>query len=429
MSKFQWIIIGIFIIFIVVGVVSFANFKGTDTSVQLTPITIWGTFPADIFDSYVSAINNQYSQVLPITYVEKRADQFNYDFISALARGQGPDAILLTSDIVLPYIDKIALIPYTAMTQREFKDRYIQESDMYISQNGILALPFVVDPLVMYWNKDTFNAAGVAIQPKYWDEFGPLTKKLTDRDNRGNIKSSTIAFGHFENINNAREILGTLIMQTGNPITTSFDSNIISTIKTTSSVNPQPALEFFTQFANPNNAVYSWNRSMPDSKISFLSGNLATYFGFASELQDLREKNPNLNFDVTDMPQLRKSNIRLTYGKMYGFSLVKSSKNLNGTYQIISIINSPQFLKTIGEKMYLPSVRRDIIASGSEDPYIQMFNRSALISRSWIDADPGKSRNIFGKMIDSLVTGRKSIYQAIQDAGDEYDVVLKQAIQ
>ena len=168
---------------------------------------------------------------------------------------------------------------------------------------------------------------------------------------------------------------------------------------------------------------------MPNDKTAFLQGMLATYFGFASELADIRDKNPNLNFDAAPLPQLRAGGVKADYGKIFGFSLVRSSANVDTAYQVISILTSAQYLADLAQTMYLPSVRRDVIARGNNDPYITIFNKAALIANTWIDADPAQSRQIFAGMVDSLTSGRKDIYQAIQDAGDQYDLVLKQAVQ
>jgi ABC-type glycerol-3-phosphate transport system substrate-binding protein len=173
------IVIGIFVVCIIAGVAAFAMFKGGSSSTALPQITIWGTFPKDIFDQYVSKINNTLPQSISIDYVQKSTDQFSKDFIATLARGSGPDAILIPSDMILPHMDKIVPIPYGALPQRDFMDTYIEESYMYLGQQGLYALPFTVDPLIMYWNRDMFNSAGIATSPKYWDEFININKTVT----------------------------------------------------------------------------------------------------------------------------------------------------------------------------------------------------------------------------------------------------------
>jgi ABC-type glycerol-3-phosphate transport system substrate-binding protein len=425
MSKFQIIILSIFVLFIIAGVVAFATYRGGSTDESIPEITIWGTFPAAVFEKHVNNINSQLAETFSVNYVEMRDDQFSRDFIAALARGQGPDAVLLSSETLLPHDDKLILIPYETYNQRQFIDSYIQEANIYLSPNGIKALPFTVDPLVMFWNRDTFDAAGFPIHPKFWDEFTALNQKLTVKDQNGNIRKSAIALGDFTNVAHPREILGTLLMQSGNPITVqNSEGRVESTIKTTAAANPGTAISFFVQFVDPANANYSWNRSLPNSKTAFLSGFLATYFGFASELSDIRAKNPNLNFDVALLPQIRTGGVKATYGKMYGFSIVRSTVNPAATFQVISLLTSPTFLADLSQNLYMPTVRRDIIVQGSSDPYMTRFNEAALVARTWIDADPAESTRIFKEMVDSVVSGRKNLNAAIRDAGDQYDVVL-----
>lgn len=428
MTKFQLAVIGFFVIFIVVGVAVFATYKGRNSGGnQLPPITIWGTFPQQAFDHYIAEVNLKLTSPISVTYVEKNRGTFSQEFIAALARGTGPDGILIPADMILPHMDKLTPIPYSALSERQFKDTYIQEGEIYLGQSGSYALPFVVDPLVMYWNRDIFSAAGLPSYPKYWDEFDGIVKKVNSRDAAGNIRRSAIASGDFSNIVNAREFLASLVMQVGNNITYGSGNVVQSALRTEPSA--APALEFFTQFADPNSKNYSWNRAMQDSKTAFLAGTLGTYFGFASELSDIRLKNPNLNFDVAAFPQFRLGGRKTVYAKMYGLSIVRASQKQNGSYQIFSILTNPTVMQNLSSAMYLPSVRRDVIGAGSADPYITVFNAQALIGRTWLDADSNVSFGIFGNMINSITSGAKTVKEALSDASDQYDVALKQAIQ
>ena len=428
-SRFQIIVLAIFIIGIIAGVLSFALYKGSSATPTLPAITVWGTFPQNTFNQYVSTINNGLSQSLRITYVQEDPASFHSDFVNALARGAGPDAILIPADMILPEINKLTPIPYTALSQRSFMDTYVQEASIYLESDGILAVPFTVDPLMMYWNRDTFAAAGLASYPQFWDEFTALNQTLTSKDPNGNVRRSAIAMGDFTNVTNARELFGALLFQLGNPVAVVSNGVAASTLKTSITANPVPAVKFFSQFDNPSNPNYSWNRGMPNDKTAFLSGTLATYFGFASELSDLRNKNPNLNFDVAPLPQVRSGGVKSTYGKMYGFSIVKASANQNAAYQVISTLASPSYLPGLAKTMYLPCVLTSAISAGSSDPYVTIFNTSALVARTWLDVDRGTTNKIFGTLIQSVVSGQNSPEIAIQQAGDQYDAALKQAMQ
>ncbi len=429
-SKFQVILLAVFILFIVIGVAAFATYKGSGSNTELPPITIWGTFPSETFSRFISEVNLSLPQSLNVTYVEHRPESFSQAFIAALARGQGPDAILIAADTLLPHQDKLVSVPFSALSQRDFLDTYIREAEIYLRDDGVIGVPFTVDPLIMFWNRDTFDAAGLPTYPRYWDEFTELNKKLTTKDQNGNVRKSAIAMGEFVNVNNAREILGTLLMQMGNPITfRAADGEIISTIKTSAASSPIPALDFYTKFSNPSSPDYSWNRGLATSKSAFLSGMLATYFGFASELLDIRNKNPNLNFDAALIPQIRTGGQKANYAKMYGFSITRSSPNQNAAYQVIAILTSPQYLQKLSTTLYLPTVRRDIIATEPADLYMSIFNSAALSARTWVDADPALSREVFATMVDDITSGKKSMHQAVQDAGDRYDQVLRKAVE
>lgn len=430
MSKFQIALTGIFVICIIAGVALFATYKGGGNSTDLPSITIWGTLSDDIFDEYINRLNQTRANALKINYNQISENNFDRTFIEALARGQGPDAILIPQDLIYKHEDKIIAIPYDSLTRRDFVNTFIQQAELYLHPTaGTLALPFIIDPLVMYWNRDIFTNAGIAVFPKFWDEFTEVNQKITQKDANSNIRRSAIALGEFNNISHAREILGTLFLQAGNPITyrdPRYNNAVISGLGTNSNglASSLPALDFFTKFSNPQNPEYSWNRSLPNSKNSFLSGNLATYIGLASEINDIRQKNPNLDFDIAPMPQARGGVNRASYGEMYGFSIVRSTANAGATYTVLNELISPGSLASMIELSYLPPVRRDMIAGGSTDPYLSIFYDSALISKGWLDTDQAESSRIFQGIVESVTSGRKSAREALTDGSDEFDISL-----
>lgn len=434
MSKFQIILTSVFVVCIIAGVVLFATYKGSSSSTSLPAITVWGTFPESLFNKYVSKLNISRADALKINYLEISESNFDKTFIEALARGQGPDAILVSQDLLHKHEDKVVPVPYTVLSQRDFQNTFIPQAQLYLHPTGVLALPFLVDPLVMYWNRTTFTNAGVAVFPQFWDEFSSLGQKINQKDVNSNIRKSILALGEFSNVDHAREVLGTLLLQAGNPVTyREGDSLAIASAIGDSGYRGTstslPALNFFTKFSDPRNSDYSWNRSLPSSRSFFLSGNLATYIGFASELADIRKKNPNIDFDVAPLPQARgQKNIvanRVTFGLMYGFSIVRSSKDANSTYAVLSQLLAPSALSEMVTMSYLPPVRRDMIASGSSDPYLSIFYDSALISKGWLDTNKAESSRIFQDIVESVTSGRKAPQQALQDGSDEFDISLK----
>lgn len=433
MSKFQVILIAIFVVCALAGVALFATFRSGGETATLPPITIWGTLPENTVMDFIVELNSELPTPLLVTYIEKSEATFDAEFIEALASQKAPDAILVPQQLLARHEDKVIAIPATVLTERDFKNTYVSQAELYLNSNREpLALPLTIDPLVMYWNRDLFTNAGFATYPRYWDEFGNIIEKVSLRDVNANIRRSALAMGEFTNITNAKELLGTLLLQAGNPVTARGDETtggrMVSALGDgmyEGSKYSIPAVTFFTQFTNPRSSFYSWNRGLPTDKSWFLSGSLATYFGFASELFDIRSKNPNIDFDVAPLPQARGGNNRVTYGKMYGFSIVKSTPNPTATFTVLQTLVAPPALAILGKKSYLPPVRRDMIGAGSTDPYLEIFYDSALISKGWLDMNAGKTREIFQTMVESITSGRADVYSAVQTAHQALDLTLR----
>jgi len=428
MTKFQIIVLAIFIVAIISGAALFATYKG-GKSTTLPAVTIWGTLPTDTVQKYVEDINLTRSQELQVNYVEVDPTNFNATLINALASGSGPDIVLLPQDMLSRFTGKVVPIPYNDLSQRTFMDTYVDGTDLYLGSQGVLAIPLLVDPMVMYWNKSSFTNAGMATYPQYWDQFPGLVSQFSQKDANNNLQKSLIALGEFANVPHAREIFGSLLLQLGNPVTIPTGNGLTSALGNSSAHQGENSttqvLNYFTQFADPTSPDYTWNRSLPSADADFLSGNLAVYFGFASEINQLRNKNPNINFDAAPMPQVRNGSTKAVYGTIYGLSIVKSSTNPTNAYDVISILTDPSNLSTLVGLTYLPSARRDMIAAGTTDPYLSIFYGAALVTKSWDDIDPVQSSDIMEAMVQSVTSGSKSVHEAIVDADAQYDLSLQ----
>ena len=102
------------------------------------------------------------------------------------------------------------------------------------------------------------------------------------------------------------------------------------------------ALRMYTEFANPAKYFYSWNRAMEKDIDAFSQYKLSIYFGLMSDFLRIKNKNPNLNFDITTIPQIRDDNSRkLTGGKVYGVAVLKSTKDMYSSIALAAFLSSP----------------------------------------------------------------------------------------
>ena len=85
----------------------------------------------------------------------------------------------MAQDGIVRNQDKIIEIPYDTISGRDFKNTFIEEGEMYLTENGVLGLPFTIDPMVMYWNRDIFQSVGIANPPEFWDELFIKPKDYT----------------------------------------------------------------------------------------------------------------------------------------------------------------------------------------------------------------------------------------------------------
>lgn len=421
MNSFQTIVLGIFVTLIVAGVGVFSLLGGVGGSTGIGPVVVWGTIDQTTMDKLLTDLVQQDKSLGDVTYVEKKPATYQGELINAIAAGQGPDLVFLSQSSIGTLQDKISLIPYSAVSQSAFLSSYIDEGALFLTSQGILALPFSIDPMVMYWNRDTLTSAGEAQPPQYWNQLIELAPKLTSLQAGGTITRSAVGMGTWDNVTHAKAILSALMMQTGDFITgRSSSGGLTATLGTrseASSVVPAAeALRFYADFANPSKTTYSWNRSLPASGVAFASGDVALYFGFASEYRAISERNPNLRFGVATLPQLEGASARITSGAIQGLAIARGSQNPSGALLVAQKLTAPGAAAIAAQQMSLPPVRRDVSIDTSNSAAASVFVQSALMSRSWADPNSAATDSIFKSMIESVSSGKSTPEQAVFEA-------------
>ncbi len=414
-----------------VGFLIFAGiipgFKGGGSSANAVKLAMWGTFPQSEIGNLISRLNNENKNLFSISYSEKKPENYRSELLNAMAAGNPPDIWFLTEDMVLDFKDKIYQIPFESFSERKFKDSFIDIGDIFLDsqKKKIIALPFLVDPMVLYWNKDLFSYFGLSRPPRFWDEFLSSSAILTVFDESGDIIQSGAALGEFKNVKNAKDILLMMIFQTGNPIIrgNSKDNFKIVWNEKNSAEN---SLKFFNEFSNSKKNSYSWNRSEDNSDNMFAAGSLAMYFGYAGEFNDIKIKNPHLYFDVAEVPQIKGGDIRATIGKIYSLAISKTSPDTQAAFWAIFKLTDRNFNKQFSETARLAPVRRDIISEeGNEDLILSVFYKSAIMAKSWLAPDQRAVSGIFQNMIESTVSGKAKISEAIKNAEAQMEELLK----
>jgi len=237
------------------------------------------------------------------------------------------------------------------------------------------------------------------------------------------VRQAAIALGTYDNVTHAKEILSLLWLQAGLPITEWSAQGELKVALSTQGANDAAikAVQFYASFADPLKTTYSWNPSLPSSRDMFLAGDLAMYIGFASEYAELHEANPNLNFDVAMVPQLRSARRPITYAKVVGLAVPKAAANIGNAFRAALGLTDDEAIALWQKHTNLPPVRRSLLAKTPTDAIGKVFYYAALNSRSWLEPDPRRTGDIFRQMLEDIASGRKTPAEALSDARDALD--------
>jgi ABC-type glycerol-3-phosphate transport system substrate-binding protein len=427
--NFQLIILIFFIAAAIVGVLVFSGAipiggSSNGAGAQGT-VVLWGTIPIEEISAPLDTFNKANPSFV-VKYEQKSADTFDQDLLEALAEGKGPDIFFLPDNLAYHYSNKIFTIPYASFSLAAFNETFAGAGDVFLTDQGILAFPMTIDPLMMYYNRSMLDSGGIVYPPATWDDLTNMAPILTQKDNSGTITTSAVALGQYSNIASAKDILATLFMQAGNPIIQNVSGTFNSTLGSqVGSGDPSSVLKFYTSFADPSQPNYSWNASFPSSDNAFSNENLAIYFGFASELQSLINKNPNQDIAVAPMPQIKNSSFKLTGARVTGLAISSFSKNFNTAFTAANLLSTGDFASAVAAATGTVPARKSLLVSARPtDAFTPYFYSSALFARSWLDPSTSDTDNIFSGMVNTVLSGNMSAGDAIKDANSKMSLLL-----
>lgn len=428
-SPFQIVLLCTFGALAIAGVLIFSFYISKSGQSSIGPVTVWGPFDEVAMQKAIGSRSDIDSDLQNVHYVQKDASTYLSDLTNALASGEGPDLFFLTEDQAYSQRSRVLPIPPEKLSVALFESTWIDGALPFTGKTGTVGLPVIADPLVLYWNKDILSTAGFSQSPRFWDEMYEFALRVTERSDSGMIRTSALAMGTFSNVDHAKEILSTLILQAGGAVTLRDQNDrLISGLMSKNAPGAQAssvpsALRFYTEFADPSKDDYTWNRSFPTSQKAFSGGSVALYLGRASEILAIREANPNLNFAIAPVPQIRGVSTEINGGTTYGVAIPKNAKNPSGAYVIAWLFAGPDLSAAISAELGMPSARRDVLARTSKGDGI-LVNKQTVIMRSWADPDPKKTDDIFRGMIEDTTSGALLMDEAISRAEQQINNLI-----
>lgn len=425
-----------------------------------TPVTykvdleVWGVF--DDSDAYTELFN-EYKKINPyvrsITYRKLPVETYKEDLLDALASGKGPDIFMIRNSWAPSFQDKIVAAPEEMIGEKKFRDSFVDvAADDFIGEDKkVYGVPLSVDSLALYYNKDLFNAAGIAKPPATWEEVASASSQLSQIDSFGNLNQSGIALGTGKNINRSTDVLSALFFQKESGI-----SSDRSQFRITDAGSIE-AFNFYTQFSRIDSGVYSWNPRLHYSVDAFYEGTLGMMINYSWQYPALKQKNAKLNIGVAPMPQFSGTQPE-NYANYWGFAVAKNKTiedqgtakstltpdqkkalHTHESWQLLRFLAFPHPEKMMTlvnglsgnskdfpiafdptekylEKTKKPAARRDLIEVQKNDPILAPFASGNLIAKNWKQKDPEAVETILAEMIESVNTGQQGNIDALRTA-------------
>jgi multiple sugar transport system substrate-binding protein len=420
-------------------------------------ITIWRVFDDD--DTY-KTIMSAYQALHPnvsFQYRELRYDEYEDELIRAFAEGAGPDIFSvhntwigeyesliqpLPDSLTIPYSETRGTIKketvYTVqeeptLSQRALKSDYVDVvvDDVLRSykpnakapeEERIFGLPMGMDSLALFYNKDLLNAAGIPEPPGTWTQFQDQVSQLTQINASDSIVQAGAAIGTSRNIERAFDIVTILMMQNG---TQMIDSRGRATFaqETDSGFLGGEAMRFYTDFANPLKAVYTWNEDMPDSFDAFTSGNTAFFFGYSYHYDLIRAVNSKLDFAVAPLPQIDGGKT-VNYANYWVEAVAKSTDAGDWAWDFVQFAASEDRVTSYLEAARKPAALRSLINSQLEDETLSIFAGQTLTADSWYKgSNASVAEEAILDLIDAFLGGDEQ-ERALKDAQNKVNQSL-----
>ncbi len=435
MDRTKLLIIGIVLGILVLGAVLYLFFTHLNIiGRQQQPVTLqmWGVFDDPQFYETAIRTYEQTHKNVQIIYRSFTFDEYEQQLLNSFAAGTGPDIWLMHNTWLVKHADKIEPLPDTIPGQKkplmlfkDFQDQFVDVAVKDLTAGGtIYAVPLYIDTLGLYYNKDIFNSVGITQPPRTYEELNSDVQRITALDNAGNIRRSGAALGTARNINRSTDVLMMLMLQSGVKMTN--DSGTGATFAQSVERQPvgQTALQYYTDFANANKQVYTWNAQQHYSIDAFTNGETAMMFNYSHHIQTIRAKSSRFNFGIAPVPQIAGSPKNITFANYWAPTVAKQSKHVADAWEFLVYLASKEGAISYLNASNRPSARRDLIEIQKNDPDLGIFAAQALTATSWLQVDNTAIESIFADMIDAVNFGRASIQDALEAAEHQVNILM-----
>jgi ABC-type glycerol-3-phosphate transport system substrate-binding protein len=394
---------------------------GSDTEQPTTSVelTYWGLWePASVMQPIIDAYEQEnpgvtilYSQQAFTNYEGRLYTRLEQ---STTSQEPAPDIFRINNTWTPKYYNYLTPLPTTVMDRNTYSETFYPTAlnDFTAKDGEIYALPWEIDGLSVFYNKQILNAAGYEEPPRDWDSFIDLARELTTKNDSGQIINSGLAIGTAENIYHSADILNYLMLLNNADI---IDSTY--TVTNLTSSEAITATTIYTQFSEGEDAV--WTTDLRNDLEMFYAGKLAMLFGPSWRAFDIIEAAPSIEFGIAPTPQLS-NNDPVYYSMYWGDAVSSTCEHPDVAWDFIKYLvdnqqeifsNSSQ-IRAFGEPYSLVSLNQQM----ETNPYLEAYSIMAPHMQAWGMGDQGFVEQTLNNAIVEIVQNGEDIDNALEDA-------------
>jgi len=377
---------------------------------------------------------------ITVNYRNLRYDEYERKLLEAWADDRGPDIFAIPASWLREYQRRIVAMPssikvpiaevrtgikeevivvektFSGLSPNDVRRTYVPVvAENVVLDNQVYGLPYSMDTLVTFYNSDLLTRANIPTPIQDFNDLVDQAPKLTRAAQGNDIVQSAAALGGTSNIPRFFDIFSSIMLQ--NQVEAKGD-RFSPLTNADSKTRLSQAFSFYTDFARPGRASYSWNEDLPDAFEMFASGQLAYFFGYSYHADQLRERNVQFDWDITNFPQTRGAQGTKYYADYWVNVVSKKSKNGAAAWNFIQSTASESLVKVYLDKNKRPTALRNLINSQLQDEQLRVFTSQSLTADNWYAGyDQVLAEQYLKEIIDGLVSGEMIL--------DQSDVTLR----
>jgi multiple sugar transport system substrate-binding protein len=407
----------------------------------------------------VKILIDAYRQLHPnitINYTKVRYEDFEEQLKEAWLRNTGPDLVMLPNSWIHKYADLLAPAPEVTRSvtstvekqlgiknevvyklvesptppRQQIEEQFIDvvADDVYV-EDKLYGLPLNMDTMVMFFNKDLLDTAGIPLPPRQWSDFVTMIPRLTTQDAAGNILQSGAAMGTSSNVSRSVDLLSLLMMQNGTTMYSEERHRVEIDLARPDAKDSFPgieALEFYTDFASPAKEVYAWNAEKPDSLEAFSAGTVGFFFGYAYHIPILEAQSTKVNWDVAPVPQTDLA-VQRNFANYWAVTVAANSDVQNEAWDFIKTVTQAQMVKPYLDATLKPTALRSLIDPQRQEQFdLVVFLDQLLTAKSWYHGkQPLVMEEAMKEMVDTVVNGTQTPKEAIRIAKQKIEATYQ----